>query len=448
MPKPTPGRPYTVQQGDNLSRISNAAYGTPREWRRIWKANKTVLKSDDPNLIFPGEVINIPGDAPLEEVKKIVRPETPTLPDKAPDDFTLLVDGVEIPVANGRVFRSFDAVSDGFAATIAWDNTNPELEEIRAVLRPYLYNDFALYLAGEQIMAGRIYTLTPTIEQGAVSLQIEGWSYTADLVDSTIRPPYEATGINFETRIKDVIEGFALNLDFQLDSDPQFERLTIEPSETVFGHLVKLAKQRKAVLTSDVFGQLVVTQANADGESVYTLEEGQRPFNRATVKFDGRARFNTYNAISDAPRKKRRKPKPYEATAKDGAVPTARMTRFNAPEATEGTIQDIANWERSQRVSASLTMNIPVDGWQIPGTDQLWRENEIVTMQSPSLFVPDGFSFLIRSVEFAFDAGGATTNLELIPPQAFTGEPIEEPWGEEGFNAAVSSSEFGMDPFA
>jgi hypothetical protein len=46
------GITYTVQPGDTLSEIG-AAYGVP--WQTIYKKNKDII--NDPNLIFPGQVL-------------------------------------------------------------------------------------------------------------------------------------------------------------------------------------------------------------------------------------------------------------------------------------------------------------------------------------------------------------------------------------------------------
>jgi LysM repeat protein len=56
-----PGSIYTVQSGDTLSGIALAAYGDGSEasWRRIYNANRFVI-GDDPNRIFPGQVLYIP----------------------------------------------------------------------------------------------------------------------------------------------------------------------------------------------------------------------------------------------------------------------------------------------------------------------------------------------------------------------------------------------------
>jgi len=60
-PAPTPAaqpRTYTVAKGDTLSQIAKQHYGDANTWRRIYDANRDVLK--DPDRIFPGQVLKIP----------------------------------------------------------------------------------------------------------------------------------------------------------------------------------------------------------------------------------------------------------------------------------------------------------------------------------------------------------------------------------------------------
>ncbi|MCX7662077.1 MAG: LysM peptidoglycan-binding domain-containing protein, partial [Candidatus Omnitrophica bacterium] len=44
--------------GDTLQKISLKFYGTTKKWKRIFNANKDIIKS--PDKIYPGQVINIP----------------------------------------------------------------------------------------------------------------------------------------------------------------------------------------------------------------------------------------------------------------------------------------------------------------------------------------------------------------------------------------------------
>jgi nucleoid-associated protein YgaU len=51
-------RTYTVQAGDNLSKISKQFYGTADQYMRIFEANRNQL--DDPNKIRAGQELVIP----------------------------------------------------------------------------------------------------------------------------------------------------------------------------------------------------------------------------------------------------------------------------------------------------------------------------------------------------------------------------------------------------
>ena len=44
--------------GDSLSKIAKREYGNANDWKRIFEANKDILK--DPNKIFPGQKLKIP----------------------------------------------------------------------------------------------------------------------------------------------------------------------------------------------------------------------------------------------------------------------------------------------------------------------------------------------------------------------------------------------------
>jgi LysM repeat protein len=57
-----PARRYTVRAGDTLSTIAQKFYGNPARWTWLFEANKSVIKN--PDVIFAGEVLNIPSQAP------------------------------------------------------------------------------------------------------------------------------------------------------------------------------------------------------------------------------------------------------------------------------------------------------------------------------------------------------------------------------------------------
>jgi nucleoid-associated protein YgaU len=57
-PAPATASTYTVVKGDSLSRIARQVWGDASLWPRIFEANRDTIK--DPDLIHPGQVLNIP----------------------------------------------------------------------------------------------------------------------------------------------------------------------------------------------------------------------------------------------------------------------------------------------------------------------------------------------------------------------------------------------------
>ena len=51
-------RTVTVKSGDSLSKIAKRELGDGNKWKAIYEANRDKIK--DPDLIHPGQVLNIP----------------------------------------------------------------------------------------------------------------------------------------------------------------------------------------------------------------------------------------------------------------------------------------------------------------------------------------------------------------------------------------------------
>ncbi len=414
MPKAIPGVPYTVVPGDTLSGIANQAYGEGRRWREIWNANQTVLKSGNPNLIYPGEVITIPKIPELEAQKNV------DLPGKSADDFTIVIDGNELVVESARAIRTMDTAADAWTAVVVY---NTENEKLFNLLRPYKYNEAKIYIGGRLIITGHLYNVDINIGIDEIRKELEGFSNTIAIVDSNKpNPPYEFKNNDLKQIAENIVKPFQIPVVFNGSSGGRFDRVTIEPTEMVFDFLAKLAKQRSYLITSTNVGELLFTQANTSRKSIGSIQQGIPPFQIAQNKFNGRARFQGYKALS-----KRRGSLTKSAVSKDAVVPISRFKIFSVDDTTTGDIQLAANWERSKQLADSITIRIPVTSWYGPDSN-LWTENTIVTVKSESLYIPDGFNFIIRAVEFRFDAAGRTAELSLIPPQVYSGEKIKEPW--------------------
>ncbi len=60
-PAQAQSRQVTVKEGDSLSRIAKRELGDANKWQAIYDANRDQIK--DPDLIHPGQVLNLPSNA-------------------------------------------------------------------------------------------------------------------------------------------------------------------------------------------------------------------------------------------------------------------------------------------------------------------------------------------------------------------------------------------------
>jgi len=417
MPNPVPGKTYIVVVGDTLPNIAAKAYGNSQKWTVIWNANQQQIKSGDPDLIYPGEVLFIPEDQLRESLKSGLQGNK--LAQKDPDSFTLIIENREIPVLNGRVFNAMDIVSGSWTATIAW--TPGEDAFINRVTTPYAYPKAQVYLGEKLINTGFVYDVeTRLTESGRIKV-LTGFSKTVDAIDSTIRPPYQEEKVTLKQRAETLFKNYGLTIEYELENDSQFDRVTAEPTEKIIDHLKKLVSQRGALISDTPEGNIKIYKAS-EGKTVGTLEEGKQGVLSWAGKWNGRERFSVYKAIAQTA-----KTNASSAVATDSNIPKSRFLTFKANDTISGNIQDAAEWKRSKSVADSLSQSLPVDSWYDPN-GELWVEDTYVTVISETLHIPKGYKFLIKSVEYSYSESGTTAVLNVVPPQVYTGGEIVNPW--------------------
>jgi prophage tail gpP-like protein len=412
MSKPVPGKQYIIENGDTLERISRRAYGDSSYWTRIWNINQTSLKSDDPDIVFPGETIFIPEIAEL-------RLEGPELGNKNKDELTIIIDGTEIKYMSANLLLTMDTASDGWSAEIHWiPGQDPAFD--KKVL-PSSFSPALVYVGNELQITGAIYNVGSRVSENGTIKILQGYSKTIDLVDSNMKPPYEENKITLKQRAEKITKSFGFNAVFEADTGGVFDRVRAEETEKVFEHLRKLAWERGLNISSTPQGDLLFHEADTDSPSMATLLEGQPPVLEYEIMFEGRKRFKTYRAINTTPFGNN------EAIVEDKNITRPRIKTIRVEESTAGEISTVAKWARAKALIDALTFPLPVSGWLTPN-GELWKPNKKVSVVSPSVHLPDGFDFIIRSVEFSITENSKTAVLNLVPPQVYTKEEFEEPW--------------------
>jgi prophage tail gpP-like protein len=338
--------------------------------------------------------------------------------------FDLRLKGVPAPVEvkSARFTETFDNANDGFTASIICDRTNqPELYQAITAMQA---TPAQVSLNGQLKLTGKLTRTNPKKSATETVYDIAGWSNTFNFVDSELVPPYAienktihslAIIVGRQTNTK--VNHTGPNLD-------KFDRVTVTPGMTGFQFIAPLAQQRDHVLSSTADGILLLQQADITQKPVGTIEEDsefslfQEEFK---ASFDYRRRFRTYKVVS------RRPSGSGEATATDKNIKDPRHKLIFANDQIVGGLSAVAEYQLKQRIIEALTMQIPVFGWNAPDK-KLWKSGTLITIISPTIFIPDGFTYFIRAVEFILTETKKMAVLSLIPKEVYTSLPVIEPW--------------------
>lgn len=403
---------YTVEHGDTYQSIAQKVYGDSSRWPDIARANPDSYRGG--GVPKPKDLLVVPRQDSL----------TPDiLSGKRPEDLTIMVGGRELPWMSARVVTTMDTPSDGWRATVPWmPGEDPLLD---SALKPFAYPKASVYIGGDLVVNGYLSLVAPKYEASGRVKDVAGWSFTADALDSSVSPPYQREHVTPRKRV----EQFANRLGVAVVVDPDAKEsadkvypahIHADPSDKISEHLTRVLGPRGLLLSSTPRGDFHLTKAKNDAP-IGVIREGEDVLVEAS--FEGRSRFRRYIGMTHGETKKAR-----VDIATDTAVPRSRFTVFRVQDVEAVGLQKAVDWKRSKQIIDALQINATSKDWFGPN-DQIWRPNTQVTLISDSIGAPDGFTFLIRQVEFSIDiSGGRTAKLDLIPRQAYSGEPIKEPW--------------------
>jgi len=412
MPKPTPGKQYTIEDENTLSQVARRAYGNGNHWPRIWRANQSALRSGNPDLIFPGETIFIPELAELQRA-------TADLANQEPDGLSIIIDGLAIIPTATKIVRTMDTTSDAWTAVLPWvPGENAELDK-RVIF--YAKPLTRVYIGGKLVLTGPMYDSESVISDDGTVKNLGGYSCTADMLDSNMKPPLEENNVTLKQRAQKLAEFHGIQAVFETDTGGPFDRVTAGELEKIDTHLKKLAKERAVLMSNTVDGNLLYHEADLKSPPLATLQEGQPPVGNYSVGAKSRERFNSYRVLLTTPLDN------FEAIVTDDNVSGSRHKVSRIQGAIEGEAALAARWARNLAWIEALTIKLPVEGWLDPNGN-VWAPNTKYTLVSPSIHLPNGFDFLVRSVELNETPDGKSGILSLIPPQLYSKEEVEEPW--------------------
>jgi prophage tail gpP-like protein len=404
------------------------------------------------------------------------------IPGKLPTELTLIIEGKEIIVESASLIRTIDTCADAFTSVVPWQ---PGLDlKTDEILKPYSYSNARIYIGGILQAETVLYNINNKTNNSGTVKELEGFSKTADIIDSCVFPPYEVNNITLTERCRQQCKPFGINvivgadvaellnetrrisvtvghkryiydqgskltlLQYNMDAmninkfapikldvpilksklitdEKRFPRIVAEPTDKIFDHLSKLAAQRGVLLSCTKYGDLLITRANLKSPPVGTIDETTPGLaEQYEAKFNGRNRFAVYRSLATSAHSKH----PRSASiAKDPVVKTPRFLTFNANDDVPGNGQSAAEWRKNKTAADAVKCSFPVNSWYAPN-GKLWEQNTTININSQTMAMKKGFTFLITRVEFKYSNSGLGAILELKPPTMYSNTPIVEPW--------------------
>lgn len=302
-----------------------------------------------------------------------------------------------------------------------------------------LFAPCQILLDEEPVFTGYVDKIAGALEGKNRVVRVAGRSRTSDLVDcSSLIEGGEFVRATFTAICRTICAPFGIEVDDAANVGGQVIPVdAIDPAETCFAFLERLARIVNVVLTDDARGRLVIARSSGRAASG-SLKEGVNIL-RAETALDATRRHDRYVTKAQLPGwgswqglfdingneavRPGTRPRPdIQAVFTDPDVPRYRPRVIEA----EGLVEDAgalsrAIWQCRREIARGTELQVTVVGWR-QKDGRLWTINEMIPVTIPSLGIEA--ELLISAVSYGLSiSGGGITTLTLYPPDAFTPEP-------------------------
>ena len=294
---------------------------------------------------------------------------------------------------------------------------------------------FEAFIGEEIVMSGYIDGVSPTIDAGQHSIQVEGRSKCQDLVDCSAEwPSSQISGTNALEVAQKLAGVYGIKVSSDVSGQPRIPQFNFTRGETPFDILERICRYSALLLYELADGSLFLTQIGKVSASG-VLQEGAN-IQSGTIKFTANERYSHYaayllplNVFGDIPSSATGGAFSQVAEIDDPSV-YRRRSKFIVAETVGGQkapllAQARLLWEAARRLGRSQAATITVSTWR-DAAGKLWEPNTLIDIVSPALgidTVSDGEKWVIGRVTYSRDASGTSAILSVMPKVAYLPQP-------------------------
>lgn len=403
---------YTVRAGDTFAIIARKQYGGEAQAGTISTANPGALEP-----LAAGTVLVIPDlpDAPVDAAGQA--------PSSGPNEVAILINGVRFRFwSDLRITGALDGM-DTVTFSAPFD---AKARGFREAFRPFSYAPVVVTVGGAVRFTGIMVGVTPDVSSRQKTLSISAYSIPGVLNDC---PPPVGAELEFDSQtLKEIAEAlaapFGIGVTFTGPVGAAFDRVALNPGDTILGFLSELARQRSLVVSSTPAGRLLFQQSAATGKPVAVLQEGASPVFGVSPTFSPQQYYSHVTALEA------------DSIGTDGTTYTVKNPHltnvvrpyvFVAPDVEGGDLQQAAKAKAGRMFGNAASYSVRLDTWR-DNSGELWRPNTTIKLQAPDAMIYSPYEFIVRGVSLD-RSNQETAELELVIPGSFRGEvPEALPW--------------------
>lgn len=338
------------------------------------------------------------------------------------DDLTLQISGQAISGwTEIRVTRGIERLPSDFEVGLT-ELYSGELDKV--VIHPGA--PCTVLLGSDVVITGYVDRFVPSFASGRHGIRVTGRSKCEDLVDCAAEwPGGQINGANALAIAQKLAKPYGITVSSTVTGLKPIVQFNLMIGESAFEVIERISRFSQVLAYDLPDGNLVLAQVGTVAAASGAIE-GQN-VQDASVQFSADQRYSDYKAFLQSVDE-------FQDLGDTGNqlidVPDPNCPRHREmviiAEGGQGAGIEVAKkqaaWEASRRIGRSKVARVTVDSWR-DAAGKLWQPNTLAPVKLPSLKLDE--TMCIGEVTYQrSDDRGTTAELTLMPPAAFSPEPI------------------------
>ena len=322
----------------------------------------------------------------------------------------------------------YNSNASQFRFNYYFDPYNIEHKEMSCVTH---FHEVTLEHEGIKLLTGVI--TNQSFKQSSVKelASFSGYSKPGVLSDCNIPPsiyPLQSDGLSLNQISNKLIQPFRKNykLDYKIDPsvlskmNQSFETSTASETQTIMDYLSEIAKQKNIIISHDVDGNLLFTEAKTDKKPIleFDLREGSIPGTNFTMSYDGQGMHSHITMQKQA-----------DMDGGNAGEETIRNpyvigSVYRPTVKTQTSGNDNNTLSAGQRALANelkgVTLTIETDSWIVDG--KMLEPNNTITIIAPELYIYRKETFFIESINYEGNEKQTIATLNCVLPEVYNGK--------------------------